>query len=1123
MCNTTGQRRKLGAFAGALLTGLTALISLMTGCHRFERVSGENCDGDCRGHAKVCRHPTMASLACDLDHLESHIERFGSIVVQHPSVWGQARLTKHREEFEQIMAQDLCKFEKTLQGALSRSDTAYFANSVALSMAASGPSAMNSRPIAAQNSLVNLVPITVPDANLPAKIELGGSPARLPNSLGFITMGTDGIMLEPSVILNQKARYLNHLQELRRINEGDDTADSPGYALNLIRVPVSVLPGSHTQEGYGGEITMTLKPHLSEELLPTTFRNLVMNDLLEIIGVPLTQFLNDDEQVANLKEEAAAIRTVMTFEGTPITRATASEKIQKGQLNPSQLSEVAKVINTSKRALVDKQLYAFNDKDIDMGNKVVSDRYGKKPQFRFAFSSSKLRQARRPFPPSQIIDVFGGVEAKNVAMHALEVLQRDPTNKCWIHYPDMQSFLREELAAAYRLLAEPINADLWTYCSPELVTAIHSRNIDFVRKQHTLFNDSLGAKASRSDHKPFASDSDVTANLAWAIIVESALLTEQLASDMKEAAAAKNCPCPQAGWQDYYLPSPSHEARAAFNRYVECRWPIIVFALDPVTDQQNIADTFSSRREMQLAMSMAFVSGQISAKRMMQYARRLELEAETIALNNTVTGFSHGNETFGWRFQPRFQTPDTDSNATVLVRDMLIGGPSRNTLLKQRRLEPGQRECTAVVIMPSFVPYATLETASTWFKLTNPKHKDMTSVDAIELSGKVRAIENCACKVGDSNCYRDGELERLLTRVKQLEARLPLQSTKVQIPYENTLGGFAMFNTGITDLAPELYGWYGAPGINIDSDTTLFLIGNHFSVHQTRIVAGGVNIPACRMEMLSRQVMRVTIPKGALRLDENTGAFADAVKLAGCAEPPLAAPFNGLPEAKSWRNSCATKFVQIHVATPYGVTSPILVPAEVVCPPGCIKPAPGDTAEPKKETCPNPECTSYSCPEKCKDDAAELAKRRQKFIDSQAAETTKNNDAVKAFKTLQESARLKLIEDTTRITEAYKQKAKEDIDQYIKEVEKRLQNQPGSKVSGQTSLRMPNCPYLDHLVETFAPNDSTPRLLSWENVLTTPVSVWRQSWDIGPLSFGPSATTSVRSIAHMEAEERFHS
>ena len=38
-----------------------------------------------------------------------------------------------------------------------------------------------------------------------------------------------------------------------------------------------------------------------------------------------------------------------------------------------------------------------------------------------------------------------------------------------------------------------------------------------------------------------------------------------------------------------------------------------------------------------------------------------------------------------------------------------------------------------------------------------------------------------------------------MAKVKQLEARLPLQDTLVQVPYENTLGGFEMFNVGITD------------------------------------------------------------------------------------------------------------------------------------------------------------------------------------------------------------------------------------------------------------------------------------------------------------------------------------
>ena len=47
----------------------------------------------------------------------------------------------------------------------------------------------------------------------------------------------------PSLMVAQKKRYLDFLNQIRRENEGDDTADSPGYSLNLVRIPVSVLPG----------------------------------------------------------------------------------------------------------------------------------------------------------------------------------------------------------------------------------------------------------------------------------------------------------------------------------------------------------------------------------------------------------------------------------------------------------------------------------------------------------------------------------------------------------------------------------------------------------------------------------------------------------------------------------------------------------------------------------------------------------------------------------------------------------------------------------------------------------------------------------------------------------------
>src|SRR5262249_10515263 len=97
-------------------------------------------------------------------------------------------------------------------------------------------------------------------------------------------VGPDGrLALEPTIIEDQKKRFLEHLAELRRINEGDDNADAPGYALNLIRIPISVLSGDCTQVGYGAECTITAMSHLPDDLLPQKFKNLVINDLVKLL------------------------------------------------------------------------------------------------------------------------------------------------------------------------------------------------------------------------------------------------------------------------------------------------------------------------------------------------------------------------------------------------------------------------------------------------------------------------------------------------------------------------------------------------------------------------------------------------------------------------------------------------------------------------------------------------------------------------------------------------------------------------------------------------------------------------------------------------------------------------
>ena len=50
-----------------------------------------------------------------------------------------------------------------------------------------------------------------------------------------------------------------------------------------MRVPVSVLPGKKTHEGYGAEITMTVQPQLGDDLLPTAFRDFVINGVRDRI------------------------------------------------------------------------------------------------------------------------------------------------------------------------------------------------------------------------------------------------------------------------------------------------------------------------------------------------------------------------------------------------------------------------------------------------------------------------------------------------------------------------------------------------------------------------------------------------------------------------------------------------------------------------------------------------------------------------------------------------------------------------------------------------------------------------------------------------------------------------
>ncbi len=973
----------------------------------------------------------VETLAANIDWLEHQIDYWGTVVAKSPDVWGEARLTKYRREIEEQLEEQVKEFdEDRISGASFVRDQALLAAAVGVgSGVGSAPSASSTLGSSDATSLT---------MNFQENEALG----RFGLSDSDEVLFGDALKLEQTAVLDQHKRYLNHLAELRRINEGDDSSDAPGYAINLVRMPVSVIPGSRTRHGYGAEITVSASMQLDDHLLPELFRDLVVNDLVDQLALPLTRFLNSDprrverllyvfeqmelgfREINNLindgyiltsdptvlrllKEQAKSHQIdFTTFHYFELTNdqfgVRGTVDIKTGQDFVRELKRVESWLELIRKELIDPQSEGSKTPDSEVQDQTrgqsrveelnledsrdATERFpelrlaiGKARKIRtdevttqqilqterefeklsqavetFASRSADLsellkkfgtleslstrlvqdidglvsgsslptsltRRSRLPIPPTQLIELYGYDSLGHLALEAHKAFRSDLINREIVHLTDVQAFLREEIQAAYELLSRPAFRHLWepflAASTPETVTgeliasepipAAPRSIVDLVRERRTDELDErrefvLSKLAGNLEHR-------ASGTLVWGIHVLSRLLNERLIEDMQRYGVAEVC-VPET-YLAFYGPDPSPEARAAFSAYVAARWPLRIFTIDPVVTEQNIADSASIYRQMQFAAAIAVASGQMNANAAMQFVRQLQRDMATIDVNRTVVGFVHGEDTFGWRFYPRFQTAPVQNNAVTLFRDLIIGGPTDRQLLRQREVEPGMRECVAVILAPSFIDHVTLDTRANWFKLTKPSHTALSMQETAELSRSISqmklAAESC---IRRPDLYRNGDVDRMLRRVEQLDRELPLQTLRCQIAESNTLGGFEFFSSGTRELAPELLGWYGSPGYRKDVDKqTFFLVGDNFSVHETKVIAGTKEVSEATL--LSRQIMQVTVPKDIPVVeDERLGISYE--------------------NRNGHRHSVDNfeGFIDIHVATPYGVSQHLLVP-----------------------------------------------------------------------------------------------------------------------------------------------------------------------------------------------------
>jgi hypothetical protein len=902
--------------------------------------------------------PTLTQVARMIDCIQNNIANQGTVVIKQPDVWSQARMTKFRKEFEDQMAVELTNFQAKLSGRIARTDTAAFQSSTALGGVLNPfatPSAAGSFApdvISTQGQLQTALTATGgltadKDGNitsiLPAPISNTGTGATAAsfNLLNQYATGTDAAKvpgskyefgLEPNVFVDQKADYITHLARVRRNNLGDDNTDSAGYGMYMMRVPVSIQPGDKTVKGFGALVNVTMKHDFGPRFLPATYRNLVINDVVDLLG-PVVQELIRSGDAADHHD---AVQKYLDYK----QNRTPASKV----LTPSDLiSKANEALETSRKI----------ERDLEVHSSF--------------FPVSRTDTRTYAIAPSDVRRVFVGENLLSLAWSVQNGINlgnaRFPQTTA-VRGLDVRAYLRQELEVAYDLMDGRTRQDKFGMLME--VDYIEHMIDEFLERK---FDGSKLDKADGDDDSnPFFNLYEAFTNrlpgntrrqpigvLCWAIALDAGLLNRHLREDIQQTKGPEYTPPADVENMHFYVPVPTPDIDLAFQDFIRARWPMITFGLEPYVDQQNIEEAFSRKRDLALAISFALSTGRLSFRQAMQYQRQLQFESQAIDLNQTVAAFAHGSDSFGWRFSPRYQLPPEESNIKAMTNLLLRGGPGPKYQINNSKIEPGMREALAVVVIPSFIRGLRLDVSNDWYRLSDPDERKVHTAHAVELGRRIneaREALNQACACG---LYRTEDTERLRAKLHMLEAQLPLQTHFVKVPYENTLGGFALFTQGTTALVPELSGHDGIQYYDATKPNDILVYGKHFSIYEMSVVAGGVTLLREQQAIVSGDPTTVgkliATPAGVVTRDPQTNVLS--ILQPGGTFTPIS---NGnsvgtydilsrevirihLPAGLNTtlrddgKSKTETEVVELQVATPNGISNRLQIP---VRPPGKV-------------------------------------------------------------------------------------------------------------------------------------------------------------------------------------------
>ena len=669
-----------------------------------------------------------------IDDLDRVMTEHGTISIKTPDVWGQDRLAKFRSEYESQMAGWLKQgFKSDINASVRHTESE--ATRVLVGANAVEPLPKNATATATT---------TPAAATINVESFAKSQAALIPNPAANLNPAEKTpVSLEPTVVLDEHSNYLNHLNQLRRINSGDDLTDRPGYGLYLIRIPVTLSPGPRSRRGKGAIITVSARSVLTKHTLRNALRNAVINETV----TSLTQ--------------AIVNRTAHTDDQDPVRGAGTFSLL----------------------SFADTELYHGADEHR------LAQKRGRAPA---------RRRARRRAPPQERAcrRMARGQNCNRLTIFLEEAAAPSDSNSLAARADPLEELGDSILKHDFQRIAQ-VQPGKTTTRSSSRPPAENRPPATLLRAAHTNRQHPL----IRPAHPGGRPQSPLEARHG------------RSGPELKPEVLKQT---------SFFEPEPTDQALQMFQKYVDMKWPLRVYAIEPVIAQQNVADAFARRKFSAIDLVGSAYSGPIKALSGIEAQRQASDDETAIRLNPTMVGFGAGQSTFGWIFYPRLQTNGGRRGRIITDIALLATGRVPDPTGSDQSIEPGQRECTALVEMPNFVPKIEFITVANWFRTSEVGDGQKSDLEKAAVLGRRLVLaEEILIRAKVEGHYRTEEYQIATERLNQLRSLMPTQRMVVRVPFADSQNDARIFCSHGSQLRPTLTGWHGKPPEEGDETTPL--------------------------------------------------------------------------------------------------------------------------------------------------------------------------------------------------------------------------------------------------------------------------------------------------------------